>query len=86
MSIIAHRKNVELQAAVGQADRAAITSRLQAIVSFVRKAIGRGARLLVHIVEVIADARMHRAAIEAELYLNRYKHSSKNDDDLPIAR
>jgi hypothetical protein len=39
-----------------------------------------------HIVEVIAEARMHKAAIEAELYLNRYKHSSKNDDDLPIVR
>ena len=39
-----------------------------------------------HIVEVIAEARMQRAAIEAELYLNRYKHSSKNDDDLPIVR
>jgi hypothetical protein len=28
----------------------------------------------------------HRALIEAELYRNRYKHSSKNDDDLPIVR
>lgn len=86
MSIIAHTKNVEPQVAAGHANRAAIGSQLQTIVSFVRKAIGRGARLLVHIVEVIADARMHRAGIEAELYLNRYKHSSKNDDDLPIAR
>ena len=86
MSVIAHRKNVELQAAAGHANRAAIGSQLKAIVSFVRKAIERGARLFVHIVEVIADARMHRAAIEAELYLNRYRHSSKNDDDLPIAR
>jgi hypothetical protein len=24
--------------------------------------------------------------IEAELYLNRYKHTSKNDDDLPVLR
>ena len=24
--------------------------------------------------------------IEAELYLNRYKHTSKNDDDLPVVR
>ena len=86
MSVIAHRKNVEIPAAAGQADRAAIASRLPAIVSFLRKAIGSGARLLMHIVEVIAEARMHRAAIEAELYLNRYKHSSKNDDDLPIVR
>jgi hypothetical protein len=86
MSVITHRKNVELQAAAGHANRAAIGSQLQAIVSFVRKAIGRGARLLMHIVEVTAEARQHKAAIEAELYLNCYRHSSKNDDDLPIAR
>jgi hypothetical protein len=86
MSVIAHRKNVELQAAAGHADRAAIASLLPATVGFVRKAIIGGARLLMHFVEVIAEARQHKAAIEAELYLNRYKHSSKNDDDLPIAR
>ena len=34
--------------------------------------------------EAIADARMHQAMLEAELYLNRYKHCSKNNDDLPI--
>jgi hypothetical protein len=39
-----------------------------------------------HVAEVFAEARLQRAAIEAELYLNRYKHSSKNDDDLPIVR
>jgi hypothetical protein len=84
MSVIAHRKNVEISAAAGQADRAAIASLVPAIVSFLRKAIRSGTRLLLHVVEVIAEARLQRAAIEAELYLNRYKHSSKNDDDLPI--
>jgi hypothetical protein len=34
----------------------------------------------------LAEQRMHRALIEAELYRNRYTHSSKNDDDLPIVR
>ena len=72
MSVIAHRKNT------------AISSPVSAIVGFLRKAIRSGVRLLMHTVEVIAEARMQRAAIEAELYLNRYKHSSKNDDDLPI--
>jgi hypothetical protein len=86
MSVIAHRKNVEISTAAGQANRAAITTLVPAIVSFLRKAIGSGTRLLLHIVAVIAEARMQRAAIEAELYLNRYKHSSKNDDDLPIVR
>jgi len=74
MSVIAHRKS------------AAFASPVSAIVGFLRRAIRSGTRLLAHIVEVIADARMQRAAIEAELYLNRYKHSSKNDDDLPIVR
>ena len=86
MSVIAHRKNVEISTAAGQANRAAIASLVPAIVSFLRMAIGSGTRLLLHIVAVIAEARMQRAAIEAELYLNRYKHSSKNDDDLPIVR
>jgi hypothetical protein len=86
MSVIAHRKNVEISATAGRAGRAAIASLVPAIVSFLRKAIKSGTRLLMHIVEVIAEARMHKAAIEAELYLNRYKHSSKNDDDLPIVR
>jgi hypothetical protein len=74
MSVIAHRKN------------AAIASPVSAIVGFLLKAIRSGVRLLIYIVEVIAEARMHKAAIEAELYLNHYKHSSKNDDDLPIVR
>ena len=86
MSVIAHRKSAEIPAAAGQANRPAIASLASAIVSFLRKAIGSGTRLLLHIVAVIAEARQHKAAIEAELYLNRYKHSSKNDDDLPIVR
>jgi hypothetical protein len=86
MSVIAHRKNVEISTAADQTDRAAIASLVPATISFLRKTIGSGTRLLMHIVEVIAEARLQRAAIEAELYLNRYKHSSKNDDDLPIVR
>jgi len=35
---------------------------------------------------LIAENRMHRALVEAELYLNRYSHISKNDDDLPVVR
>jgi hypothetical protein len=39
------------------------------------------------IIEAVAEARLHRAMIEAELYLKRCKkHSSKNDDDLPVLR
>jgi hypothetical protein len=84
MSVIAHRKNVEISAAAGQPDRAATASLVPAIVSFQHKAIRSGTKLLLHVVEVIAEAQIQRAAIEAELYLNRYKYSSKNDDDLPM--
>ena len=86
MSVIAHRKTVEIPATGGQADRTTIASLVPAIAGFLRKAIRSGTRLLLHVVEVMAEARLQRAAIEAELYLNRYKHSSKNDDDLPIVR
>jgi len=41
-------------------------------------------RRCIDVIEAIAEARTHRAMIEAELYLKRYKHSSKNDDDLPV--
>jgi len=74
MSVMAHGKNTTA------------TSPLAATVSFLRHVLSRGIRLLVHIIDAIAEARMHKAAIEAELYLNRYRHSSKNDDDLPIVR
>jgi hypothetical protein len=43
-------------------------------------------RWLARVFDAIADARMHRAMIEAQLYLNRCKHASKNDDDLPVLR
>jgi len=86
MSVIAHRKHVEVSAAADQAGRAATTSHEPTIVRFLRNAIVKSAMLFAHAVEVIAEARVQKAAIEAELYLNRYKHSSKNDDDLPIVR
>ena len=74
MPVLAHGKN------------AAGAFRLSAAVSFLRNAIGGGTKLLKRVAEVIGEARMQKALIEAELYRNRYKHSSKNDDDLPIAR
>ena len=88
MSLIAHRnlKAVKLLAATGRTERASVALAITAIVGPVRKAIMQGARLFSHAVQAIAEARMQRAAIEAELYLNRYIHSSKNDDDLPIVR
>jgi hypothetical protein len=36
--------------------------------------------------QALAEQRMHRAAIESELFRGRYKLISKSDDDLPIVR
>ena len=33
--------------------------------------------------QAVAEARMHRTAIEIELHHGHYSHASKNDDDLP---
>jgi len=52
---------------------------------FARQAFLRSGAVIAHTAHAIAEARMHRAMIEAELYLTRYRHGSKNDDDLPIA-
>lgn len=86
MSLTIHstRKNWALPAADIRAERKPAASPLPAIFGFARKAAVKSARFLVHASEVFAEARMHKAMIEAELYLNRYKHASKNDDDLPI--
>ena len=51
-----------------------------------RNALVAFGRYLVRVFDAIAEARVHRAMIEAELYRKRYLHSSKNDDDLPIVR
>ena len=51
-----------------------------------RKMFAAAGRLCVNIFDAIAEARVQKAIIEAELYQKRYLHSSKNDDDLPIIR
>jgi hypothetical protein len=88
MSVIASktRKDLEFAAASGRTDRAPILSAVSFAAGIARKMLVKSARLLMHAAEATVEARMQRAAIEAELYLNRYKHSSKNDDDLPVVR
>ena len=83
MSLTMHftRQNQEPPAAASRADRAPVTP---AIFRFARNALVKSAKLIGRAAETFAEARMHRAMIEAELYRNRYRHSSKNDDDLPI--
>jgi hypothetical protein len=34
----------------------------------------------------IAERQMRRAEFEMQMYRGGYRHSSKNDDELPIAR
>ena len=72
MSTIAHGENVK------PADLA--------IIDVVRKAAAASARLIARALNAFAEARIQRVAIEAELYYGRYKHMSKNDDDLPVLR
>jgi hypothetical protein len=75
---------MKLLTTTGRAERASVALAITTFVSAARKLIMKGARLFSHAVQAVAEVRMHKAAIEVELYRNRYKHSSKNDDDLPI--
>jgi hypothetical protein len=36
--------------------------------------------------DVVIETRLQRKALETELFRGRYRHLSKNDDDLPIVR
>ena len=54
------------------------------ITGALRKIFTRSGRLLINFYKAIAEARMQKAMIEAELYRHRYLHTSKNDDDLPV--
>ena len=60
--------------------------RVSKISAGLRKALAAFGRICVNVFNAIAEARAQKAMIEAELYRNRYLHSSKNDDDLPIVR
>ena len=87
MSLVTYRISIRSKAS----SRAGQTGWAQAgvvptIVSRLRKMFAAGGRWCVSIFDAIAEARVQKAMIEAELYLNRYKHTSKNDDDLPVLR
>ena len=86
MSVITHGKTVEIPGSAGQPTRAPIASPVPAILSFLRKAVAGVGRSLVLVAEAHTEARMQSAKLEVELYRNRYRHASKNDDDLPIIR
>ena len=50
------------------------------------RAVAKAFNHLARLLDVMAEVRENRRKIEAELFRNRYHHSSKNDDDLPIVR
>ncbi len=87
MSLVTYRISIESKAS----GRARQTGRPQTvgvptIASRLRNMFAAVGRWCVSIFDAIAEARVQKAMIEAELYLNRYKHASKNDDDLPVLR
>jgi len=86
MSVMVHRKNAEISTASDHVDRAAIAAPVAAVARFLRKAIIGSASFFARTMQAVSEARLQEAKIEVELYRNRYKHSSKNDDDLPVVR
>ena len=86
MSVIASktRNDAEFATARVRGNRSPTMSAASVAAAFVRKVAMKSTRLFMHAAQSIAEARMQRAAIEVQLYLNRYHHSSKNDDDLPV--
>ena len=62
------------------------SNKSKAFESRLHKMLAAVGRRCIDVIEAIAEARMQRAMIEAEMYCNRYKHSSKDDDDLPVFR
>ena len=78
-------KGNPLVAHLGAARR--LVSRLaQRLTASAGKMAAAGRMTIARFSRALAEKRIHRAAIERELFRGRYKHASKNDDDLPIVR
>jgi hypothetical protein len=56
------------------------------VATLIRNASARGRLVVLRLAAVVAEARIHQARLEAEMYRNRYRLRTKNDDDLPIIR
>jgi hypothetical protein len=59
-------------------------SAVRGLAAVIEKAIRPVRALVAGVSRALAEHRIHRAAIETELYGGRYKLATKNDDDLPI--
>jgi hypothetical protein len=57
-----------------------------AAVDVAAKIYARAKSVFLVFAAVIAEARIHKARLEAEVYRNRYRLRTKTDDDLPIVR
>ena len=58
----------------------------KAVATTVRKITTRGRFVVTQFFVVLAEIRLHKARLEAEVYRNRYRLRTKNDDDLPVVR
>jgi hypothetical protein len=91
MSILLHRNHINPRFGSG-GRQAHIQSALWAIFDFIRNAVWRAGKLIVDTAEIIAEARVQRAMLEAEIYLNRYSraadssHSKKNSTAISCDR
>jgi hypothetical protein len=52
----------------------------------VSRTVATALDVLARLCDVMAEVRENRRKLETVLFRNRYHHSSKNDDDLPIVR
>jgi hypothetical protein len=66
------------------AAKRAVTCLAQGLVALIGNAAAMGQVLFARFLRARAEERLHRTAIERELLHNRFKISSKNDDDLPV--
>jgi len=64
----------------------ALITVMATITRSVTKIAGQVRRLTSQVARAIAETRIHRARLEAELYRNRFRLRSNSDDDLPIIR
>ncbi len=77
MSILTHRNHTSPRFGSG-GRRAQIHSALRELFRFTRNALWRAGKLIVAAAEVIADARMQRAMLEAKIYRRRHGHTMES--------
>lgn len=63
-----------------------MTTIAHSITAFVAKAALTIKARLTRWLDRVAERQMRRAQFEMQMYRGNYTHSSKNDDELPMAR